>query len=226
MQAHDTSVFNDDDSVLAPSYNIAPQTMQPVVRLARETHHRELTAMRWGLVPYWSKDGKVDFSTINAKAETLTTSPVFRDAFKRRRCLVPADLFYEWRKIGDKTKQPYAIGMKDGGIFAFAGLWERWKDRSKGEVLETYTIITTDPNELISFLSIHDRMPVILKPSDYERWLEPGDPDRPPVDLLRPFDADFMRAWKVGPDVGNVKNDRPDLAEPIVETQSGSGLLF
>jgi putative SOS response-associated peptidase YedK len=213
MQAHDTSVFDDDDSVLAPSYNIAPQTFQPVVKLARETGQRELIAMRWGLVPYWAKDAKVGFSTINAKAETLTTSPVFRDAFKRRRCLVPADLFYEWRKIDAKKKQPYAIGMKDDGLFAFAGMWERWKDRSKGEVLETYRIITTDPNELISHLSIHDRMPVILKPSDYERWLEPGDPDRPPVDLLRPFDADFMRAW-------------PDLAEPIVETRSGTGLLF
>ena len=108
-QAHDTNVLNDDDSVLASSYNIAPQTFQPVVRLARETHHRELTAMRWGLIPYWAKDAKVGFSTINAKAETITTSPVFRDAFKRRRCLVLADLFYEWRKIDSKLKQPYAI---------------------------------------------------------------------------------------------------------------------
>ena len=177
-------------------------------------------------VLYWSKDAKVAFSTINAKAETLTTSPVFRDAFKRRRCLVLADLFYEWRRIDPKTKQPYAIGLKDGSIFAFAGLWERWKDRTKGDVLETYSIVTTDPNELISNLSIHDRMPVILKPSDYGRWLDPGDPDRPPVDLLRPFDSDFMKVWKVGLDVGNVKNDRPDLAEPIAETQSGTGLLF
>jgi len=226
MQNHNTNVFNDDDSVPAPSYNIAPQTFQPVIKLARETHDRELTAMRWGLIPYWSKDAKVAFSTINAKAETITTSPVFRDAFRRRRCLVLADLFYEWRKIDAKNKQPYAISMKDDGVFAFAGLWERWKDWTKGQVIQTYSIITTDPNELISFLSIHDRMPVILKPSDYGRWLEPGDPERPPVDLLRPFDADFMKAWKVGPDVGNVKNDRPDLAEPIVETRSGSGLLF
>ena len=112
-------------------------------------------------------------------------------------------------------KQPYAIAMKDGGVFAFAGLWERRKGRTKGEVLETFSIVTTDPNELISSLSIHDRMPVILKQSDYGRWLEPGDPDRPPVDLLRPFDADFMKAWKVGPDVGNVKNDRPYLCESV-----------
>jgi hypothetical protein len=124
MQSHNTSVFNDDDSVLAPSYNIAPQTMQPVLRLARETHHRELTAMHSGLIPYWSKDGKVGFSTINAKAETITTSPVFREAIKRRLCLVPADLFYQWRRVDAKTKQPYAIGMKDDGLFAFAGLCE------------------------------------------------------------------------------------------------------
>jgi putative SOS response-associated peptidase YedK len=135
--------------------------------------------MRWGLVPGWSKDGKVDSSTINAKAETITTSPVFRDAFKRRRCLVPADLFYEWRKIDDKTKQPYAIAMKDGSIFAFARLWERWKDWLKNDVLETYTIITTEPNELISFLSIHDRMPVILKPSDYDQGSTPVTPNFP-----------------------------------------------
>ncbi len=214
-QPHNTNVFNDDDTLLAPSYNIAPQTFQPVVKLDRETGQRELTAMRWGLVPYWSKDSKVGFSTINAKAETITTSPVFRDAFKRRRCLVPADLFYEWRKIDAKKKQAYAIAMKDASIFAFAGLSERWKDRAKGQILETYTIITTDPNELMTYLSIHDRMPAILKPSDYGRWLDPGDPARPPIDLLRPFDADFMRAWKVGPDVGNVKNDRPDLCEPL-----------
>jgi putative SOS response-associated peptidase YedK len=136
MRTHNVNVFDDDDTLLAPSYNIAPQTFQPVVKLALETGQRELTSMRWGLVPYWSKDAKVAFSTINAKAETITTSPIFRDAFKRRRCLVPADLFYEWRKIDDKTKQPYAIAMKDGSIFAFAGLWECWVDRSKGRCLK------------------------------------------------------------------------------------------
>jgi len=213
MKTHNTNVF--DDSILQPKYNIAPTDIQPVVRLARDTGERELAAMRWGLIPYWSKDAKVAFSTINAKAETITTSPVFRDAFKRRRCLVPADLFYEWAKLDAKTKQPYAIGLKDGSIFAFAGVWERWKDRAKGEVLETYSIITTDPNELITRLSIHDRMPVILKPSAYGRWLEPGDPDRPPIDLLRSFDPDLMTVWKVGPEVGNVKNDWSGLCEPV-----------
>lgn len=106
--------------------------MQPVVRLDKKTGERELTVMRWGLVPYWSKDAKAGFSTINAKAETITTSPAFREAMKYRRCLVPAEWFYEWQKIGAEAKQPYAIGMQDGGLFAFAGLWERWKDRATG----------------------------------------------------------------------------------------------
>ena len=113
MQNHDTNVF--DESYLAPSYNVAPQSFQPVVRLNADGA-RELTLMRWGLVPFWSKDGKAGFSTINAKAETIATSPIFREAFKRRRCLVPADLFYEWMKTGEKTKRPYAIGLKDGSM--------------------------------------------------------------------------------------------------------------
>ena len=188
-------------------------SMTPVVRLESETGQRELTIMRWGLIPFWAKDSKIAYSTINAKAETITTSPVFREAMKRRRCLVPADFFYEWKKLDAKKKQPYAIAMKDGSLFAFAGLWERWKDRSDGTELESFTIITTDPNELMQ--PLHDRMPVIVKPSDYSRWLDSGNAERPPVDLLRPFDADLMTAWRVGPDVGNVRNNRPDLFEPL-----------
>lgn len=211
MQAHDTNVF--DDSYFAPSYNVAPQSFQPVVRLDQETGERELTIMRWGLVPFWSKDGNAGYSTINAKAETVATSPVYREAFKRRRCLVPADWFYEWQKIDAKTKQPYAIALKDGSLFAFAGLWEAWKDKATGKSLETYTVITTDPNELTE--PIHNRMPVILHRRDYERWLTPGEPVRLPVDLLRPYPDEEMKAWKVGPDVGNVRNNRPELVEPL-----------
>jgi putative SOS response-associated peptidase YedK len=129
----------------------------------------------------WAKDSKIAYSTINAKAETITTSPVFREAMKRRRCLVPADFFYEWKKLDAKKKQPYAIAMKDGSLFAFAGLWERWKDRSDGTEHESFTIVTTDPNELMQ--PLHDRMPVIVKPSDYGRWLDPGNPAQLPVDF-------------------------------------------
>jgi putative SOS response-associated peptidase YedK len=211
FRTRNTNVF--DDHELTATYNAAPQSLQPVVRLAGETGERELAIMRWGLVPFWSKDGKSIYSTINAKAETITTSAMFREAFKRRRCLVPADWFYEWQKLDEKSKQPYAIGLKDDSPFAFAGLWERWVDQRGDEVKETFTIITTDPNELME--TIHNRMPVILKPQEYELWLGRGDPFHPPIDLLRPYDADQMRAWKVGPDVGNVRNNRPELVEPI-----------
>jgi putative SOS response-associated peptidase YedK len=206
MQTHNTGVF--DDSYFAPSFNVAPTDMQPVVRLDRENGERELTIMRWGLVPYWSKDGKASFSTINARAETITTAPAFREAMKRRRCLVPADWFYEWQKIDAKTKQPYAIGLKDDALFAFAGLWESWKNKTTGQRLETYTIITTDTNELME--PLHNRMPVILKPADYQRWLEPGDEAHLPVDLLRPYQADLMKAWRVSARVGNVRNNDPE----------------
>ena len=172
MQAHDTGVF--DDSYFAPSFNVAPQSMQPVVGLDSDSGGRELTVMRWGLVPFWSKDGKAAFNTINARAETVTTSPAIREAMKRRRCLVPADWFYEWQKVDAKTKKPYAIALQDGSLFAFAGLWEAWKDKETGKSLETYTIITTDSNELME--SIHNRMPVILHRRDYERWMAPADP--------------------------------------------------
>src|SRR5580700_1122645 len=168
---------------ILPSYNVAPQSFQPVVRLNPETSDRELARMRWGLVPFWSRDAKIAYSTINAKAETVATSPTFREALKRRRCLVPADGFYEWQKLGEKNKQPYAIALTDGSPLAFAGLWERWVDKVTKELLETYTIITTEPNELTA--SIHNRMPVILAPKDYERWMAPADPAQLPVDLLR-----------------------------------------
>lgn len=209
MQAHNTSVF--DETYLAPSYNVAPTDFQPIVRLDRDGQ-RELTVMRWGLVPYWAKDSKIGFSTINAKSETVTTSPTFREAMKRRRCLVPAEWFYEWQKTDATTKQPYAISLRDDSLFAFAGLWERWKDKAKDLVLETYTVLTTDPNELLE--PIHNRMPVILAPKDYQRWLEPGEPAHLPTDLLRPYPAEAMKAWKVGSAVGNVRNNAPELIAP------------
>lgn len=132
---------------------------------------------------------------------------------KRRRCLVPADLFYEWQKIDAKKKQPYAVGMRDGSMFALAGLWDHWTDKTMGQSLQTYTFITTDPNELMA--SIHNRMPVIVSPKDYQRWLEPGEPSHLPVDLLRPYPAEDMTAWKVSAAVGNVRNNSPELVEPV-----------
>lgn len=196
----------------APSYNVAPQSVQPVVRQQRDTSAREFALMRWGLVPFWAKDAKFGYSTINARAEEAPAKPAYREAFKKRRCLVPADAFYEWQRPDAKAKFPYAIALKSGQPFALAGLWERWKPK-EGELLETFTILTTDPNPLME--SIHNRMPVILDPSDYARWLEPGDPARPPVDLLRPFPAEKMSAWRVGDRVGNVRNNDPELMNAL-----------
>jgi putative SOS response-associated peptidase YedK len=211
MQTHNTDVF--DDSYLAPSYNVAPQSLQPVVRLDSETGERELTVMRWGLIPFFAKDAKIAYSTINARAETVATSPVFREPMKRRRCLVPATGFYEWQALDKKSKQPWTIELVDGNLFAFAGLWDRWKDKAKGQPLETYTIITTDPNELLE--PIHNRMPVILSPQNYSRWLDPGEPSQLPIDLLRPYPAEEMRAWQVSAAVGNVRNNGPGLRLPV-----------
>jgi putative SOS response-associated peptidase YedK len=211
MQTHVTNIF--DDSYFEPSYNVAPQSFQPVVRLDPETGERELTMMRWDLVPFWSKDSTTAFNTINAKAETVATSPAYREPWKRRRSLVPADWFYEWKKIDEKTKQPYAIAMKDGGLFAFAGLWDAWKDQATGDELQTYTILTTDPNELLK--PIHNRMPVIVARTDYERWIAPVEPSHLSVDLLRPYPAEEMKAWKVSRAAGNVRNNNPTLIAPV-----------
>jgi len=196
----------------APSYNVAPQSVQPVVRLSRDSGEREIALLRWGLVPFWAKDAAIGYSTINARAEEAAAKPAFREAVRRRRCLVPADAFYEWQRLGARTRQPYAIGLRTGEPYAMAGLWERWQPR-EGAPLETFTILTTDPNELL--IPIHNRMPVILEPRDYPRWLDSGDPARPPVDLLRPFPAEKMLAWPVSARVGNVRNDDPRLLDRI-----------
>ena len=213
-----------------PDYNVAPTTLQPVVRLNREGH-RELGRLRWGLIPFWTKDlksaTKLAYSTINARAETIATSPTFREAFKRRRCLIPVDAFYEWQQLDKKNKQPYAIALKDDSLFAFAGLWDRWKDKLTGQTLETYTIITTDPNELME--PFHDRMPAILPPADYQRWLETEsepDPAQLPFDLLRPYAADKMKSWRVGKAVGNTRNNSPELLKEIPDPESYSLRLF
>jgi putative SOS response-associated peptidase YedK len=194
----------------APSYNAAPQSVQPVVRLNRDSGDREFALLRWGLVPFWAKDARFGYSTINARAEEAATKPAYREALKKRRCLVPADAFYEWQRLNAKTKQPYAIALRGGEPYAMAGLWERWQPR-EGAPLETFTILTTDPNELME--PIHNRMPAILEPRDYPRWLDSGDPARPPVDLLRPFPAEKMLAWPISDRVGNVRNNDPQLLD-------------
>ncbi|MGO9775819.1 MAG: SOS response-associated peptidase [Terracidiphilus sp.] len=196
----------------AASYNIAPQSVQPVVRLNSMSGSREFTLQRWGLVPFWAKDAKPGFSTFNARAEEVLRKPAFREALKSRRCLVPADGFYEWQQVDAKTKQPFAIALASGEPFAFAGLWESWQP-AQGPPLETFAILTTSPNEIMQ--PIHNRMPVILEPRDYDHWLVPGDPARPPIDLLRPFPAEKMLVWPVSGRVGNVRNNDPELLDRI-----------
>jgi putative SOS response-associated peptidase YedK len=211
----------------APSYNVAPQSVQPVVRLNRDSGGREFAQMRWGLIPFWAKDAKMGYTTINARAEEVASKPAYREALKKRRCLIPADAFYEWQRptpdSREKTKHPFAFALKSGQPYAIAGLWERWqpKESAAAEALETFTILTTDPNKLME--PVHNRMPVILAPRDYDRWLDPGDPARPPIDLLRPFPAEEMRAWPVSDRVGNVRNNDPQLLE---EPQPDLGPLF
>lgn len=206
----------------APTFNAAPQSTQPVVRLNRDTGAREFALARWGLVPFWARDPKFGYSTINARAEEVVSKPAFREAFKQRRCLVPADAFYEWQRIDPKTKRPHAIALRSGAPYAFAGLWEAAKPK-RDEPLATFTIITTDPNALME--PLHDRMPVILEPADYARWLTPGDLGQPPVDLLRPYPAEKMQAWPVSDRVGNVRNDDAALLEEAQPEPRSPGLF-
>jgi putative SOS response-associated peptidase YedK len=198
----------EDQPQFSQSYNVAPQSVQPVVRLERDSGEPEFALMRWGLVPFWAKDAKIGYLTMNARAEEAATKPMFREALKKRRCLVPADAFYEWAKRDAKTKQPYAIGLKSGEPYAFAGLWESWWPK-EGEALESFTILTTDANEVLE--PIHNRMPVILDRKDYLRWMEPASTERLPVDLMRPYPAERMTSWPVSQRVGNVRNNDEEL---------------
>ena len=190
-----------------PTWNMAPTRDAPVVRLHPETRARHLDLLRWGLVPHWAKDPKSVRQPINARAETLATTPMFRDALARRRCLVPADVFYEWQ-AADGAKLPFAVARSDGQPMVFAGLWEGWRG-ADGTVLRTFTIVTTNANAVLR--PIHERMPVILEPSDWPTWL--GEVDDDPAHLLRPSAAE-LRVWRVGTAVNNVRNDNAALLEP------------
>jgi putative SOS response-associated peptidase YedK len=197
---------------IAPSWNVAPTDTLPVIRYDSRVGERSLDMMRWGLVPFWAKDIKVGFSNINAKAEGIEGKPAFREAFQRRRCLVPVDNFYEWKKTA-AGKQPYAIALADRRLMALAGLWETWRSPA-GERVRSFAIVTTRPNALCA--QIHNRMPVILKPDGWPIWLgeEPAHATRLQA-LLAPYPAAEMTCWPVSSQVGNVKNNDPSLIEPI-----------
>lgn len=195
--------------VMAPRYNIAPT--QPVAVITNEAPHT-LNLFRWGLVPSWSKDLAIGNKMINARGESVAEKPAFRAAFKRRRCLIPTDGFFEWRADGSK-KTPLFIHMKDRELFALAGLWEVWHGPD-GEELRTCTIITTEPNDFMQ--SIHNRMPVILRREDYATWLAAGEQ---PADMLqsliKPFEAERMTAYEVSTAVNRPGNDTPLVIEPV-----------
>jgi putative SOS response-associated peptidase YedK len=195
---------------LRPRYNIAPTQDVVVVRKGPDGKGRDLSMMRWGLVPSWAKDVAIGARLINARAETVAEKPSFRDAYRRRRCLIPADGFYEWQKRSGGAKQPYLITLEDQQPIAFAGLWERWDKASDGGPVHTCAIITTEANDLLR--PIHGRMPVILDAANHDAWLN-ADGDEV-TSLLRPYPSDGMRAGPVGAYVNRAANDDPKCLEP------------
>jgi putative SOS response-associated peptidase YedK len=216
----DATPFDDD---WEPRYNIAPTQPVPVIRQHPKEPERVMSLMKWGLIPSWSKDASGSARMINARSETAHTLPAFRDPMKFRRCLIPADGFYEWRRTGS-TKQPFCFEVNDGELFAFAGLWDRWKDPS-GQWVKTCSILTTTPNSVTSV--VHDRMPVILKRDDYELWLDPGMKDVAVISqFLRPFDARQMRAYAVSSRINNVENDDAECAMQGEVKAPPQGMLF
>jgi putative SOS response-associated peptidase YedK len=195
-----------------PRYNIAPT--QPVLAIAND-HPDRVAHFRWGLIPSWAKDASIGSRLINARAETLAEKPAFRTALRRRRCLVPADGFFEWRMSG-KSKTPMYFRLKTGGLFAFAGLWDVWHGPDGSEI-PSCTLITGQPNELVK--PIHDRMPVILPSEHYEQWLNPGEQEPAALHaMLVPYPASEMEAYPVSRAVNSPKNDSPQCIEPVWET--------
>jgi putative SOS response-associated peptidase YedK len=211
----DTADWQDDWS---PRYNIAPTQPVPVIRQHPKEPVRQISTMRWGLIPNWARDPSIAGSTINAKSETAATKPAFRDPLKLRRCLIPADGFYEWKKTGT-SKQPFCFEVNEGELFALAGLWDGWRDPT-GQWLKSCSILTTTPNAVTS--AVHDRMPVILDPDSYDLWLDPGMNDAAVAsELLKPFDARLMRCYPVSSRINYVANDDEDCSRPVevLETQ-------
>ncbi len=208
------------ETVLAPNYNVAPT--QDVLAVVESDGGRYLDAFFWGLVPSWAKDAKIGSKMINARAETLAEKSAFKRSFATRRCLVPADGFYEWKKLGTGTKpqkQPMFIRRTDGEPLAFAGLWSVWRGPDKDqEPLRSLTIVTTTPNELMA--TIHDRMPVILPEERWATWLDRDHDDLAALgDLLVPLPDGLLTATPVGKLVNNVRNNGPELLEPAEEEQ-------
>lgn len=207
-------IFENRLAKFAPNYNVAPMQFIPAVISGKQGNR--LGELRWGLVPSWAKEDKIGGSMINARAESLTEKPAFRKLLTSRRCLIPADGFYEWQQRAG-GKQPFRIVMKDGGLFSFAGLYDIWSD-PQGNKLATCTIITTEPNSLMA--EIHTRMPAILRPEHEAEWLARDNTDAVPLlRLLQPYDVTKMRAYPVSPTVGNVRNNTKELLEELKSSE-------
>ena len=193
-----------------PRYNIAPSQVAPVVRVIEGQRHLDL--LRWGLIPSWAEDLSIGMKLINARSETAATKPAFRAAFRSHRCIVPADGFYEWQHLAS-GKQPFYIHRKDGQLLAMAGLWEHWTPPGTQDSVQTFTILTTEANDVMRRL--HDRMPVVLQVEDVARWLDPTAKAADLHALMRPLGDSALDAYPVGKAVGNVRNDVPALLEEI-----------
>ncbi|WP_442600997.1 SOS response-associated peptidase [Paenibacillus sp. KN14-4R] len=203
------SIYGDRPVQYEPRYNLAPGQMLPAI--IHDGQHNRLGPLRWGLIPKWVKDEKIGFQMINARAESLLEKPAFRVPFFRKRCLIPADGFYDWQRIG-RDKQPMRIVMKSGGLFAMAGLYDTWV-AADGRKISSCTIITTSSNEVVA--PIHDRMPVIVSRENEQLWLNRDVQDASLLQkVLVPFPAADMHAYPVSQQVGHVSNDRPSLIEP------------
>lgn len=200
---------------LPPRYNLAPTQEAAVVRVVEPGEPRRLDLLKWGLIPYWAKEAAIGNKLINARSETVVEKASFKTSFKKKRCLIPADGFYEWKKEG-KLKQPYLIHRKDAKPFAFAGLWSIWRDPERGQPVETFTILTTDANDLMR--PLHDRMPVILDRENFDVWLDPKMEDMEKLQsLLVPHSSEDFEAFPVSRTVNSPVNDRPDCIEPLVQ---------
>lgn len=202
---------------LSPRYNIAPS--QPVPAILNQTP-RELQFVRWGLIPSWAKDPTIGYRMINARAETLAEKPAFRRPLQRQRCLIPADGFYEWQRLGTR-KVPHWIRLTSGEVFAFAGLWDTWTDPKTETAMTSCTIITTTPNRLLA--SIHDRMPVILPRESEAAWLSDGLSPEQARALLKPYSAEQMKASLVSTLVNSPSNDTPDVLKAVTQFASRIG---
>lgn len=195
----------------APRFNGAPGQEHWVIRQHPKTGARHLDRLWWGLIPHWVKEPQPKLKPINATAQRVVTAPMFRAAYAKHRCIVPVDGFFEWSKAKAKgPKQPFAIAMSSGAPFALAGIWESWRHPESADIVRTFCIITTEANEMVA--DVHDRMPVILDPADYDRWLSPLDPD--PRELLVPHSAEPMAMWPVSPRVNSAANDDAAILEP------------